>query len=240
MSLFFRYPYLALSLLLTAQAALALLLAPRTRRRALLSGFLATPSSLLSFAFVPDYWQPARVATLVVGPEDLLFSFSTGVLVWVLAERLAGRELPCWRFSLDRAGPVILRHLVWSTLFLAVFLLSWAGGAQPMDATLLAAAVILPFVASRTRHAWRPALAAGGGFTLLYAVTFLAVLSAWPHLIHQWNHGSLWGWSLLSIPGEELAWAASFGALWPLTLAYAFDTRPPRPMLSQSQETQRL
>mgnify|MGYP003587757221 CR=1 FL=1 len=225
MPFFHEHPYLASSLILAAQAALALVLLPRARGRALVSGLLVTPSSLLSFAFVPDYWRPARVAALVVGPEDLLFSFSTGVLVWLVAERFGGRRLLLQGprpLSLD---PVVRRHFRWSLPFLAVFLLSWAAGVRPMNATLLASAVVLARLAGRTRGAWPLALAGALGFTALHAATLHVSFAAWPHFADQWSRESLWGVSLGAIPAEELAWAAAFGAVWPLTLADAFGAR---------------
>ena len=241
MSAFFlRYPYMALSLLLAAIAGLVLLAAPVARSRALLSGLLAAPSSLLSFAFVPEYWRPARIVAFVVGPEDLLFSFSTGVLAWWVAERLGGHGLAFDPLGPARFGVAIRRHLLWSCFFLAVFLPSWAAGARPMDATFLATSAVLPLLAWRAGRAWRLAAAGGLGFSLLYGGILLLTLRSFPHFGSQWSHDTLWGVSLAAVPVEELAWAAVFGSVWPLTLADALRAgdarqRPPTRTTSPSE-----
>jgi len=222
-SFFVRYPYLTFSLVLAAQATAALVLAPRSRNRALLSGLLSAPSSLLSFAFVPEYWSPSRVFSFVVGPEDILFSFSTGVLVWFVAERLGARREGFEPLSPSSVGPVVRRHIVWPCLFLAIFLPGWAAGARPMDATLAAAAVFVPLLAAWAPGAWRLALAGGAGFAALYGFCCAAAFYIWPHLGGQWSHAALWGLRVGPIPVEELAWAFAFGAVWPWTLAHAFE-----------------
>ncbi len=216
------YPYLLFSLALLAIALGMLALLPRCRARAICSGLMSAPSSLLSFAFVPEYWQPKRLTDTELGAEDLLFSFATGVIVWVLAEHVAGRRVsfdpPRWR----GAG----RYVVCIALFLAVFLLGWwAGRMRPMDATLLAAAAVAGRLLLPCRGLWRWALAAGLAFALFYGLALKVALLAVPELSEAWTPGRLWGWSILGMPGEEIVWAAAFGALSPLAVAYSFGAR---------------
>ena len=78
---FSAYPYLLSSMALFCVAGGLLALSPRCRNRALLSGLMSMPTSLMSFVFVPEYWQPTRLFGSELGVEDLLFSFATGV-VW--------------------------------------------------------------------------------------------------------------------------------------------------------------
>jgi hypothetical protein len=219
---FSAYPYLLLSLALVTLAVGLVALLPRSRTRAVYSGLMSMPSSLLSFVFVPEYWQPTRLMDFELGAEDLLFSFATGVIVWVIAE-----EGCAGRFVFDRLrARGVLRHLTCAGIFMAVFLPAWWLGAGPMDATLFGAATVGVRLLWPCRRLGRLALTAGVGFSLLYLLVLKAVLVTYPEsFLGSWKLGALWGWQLVGIPAEEMAWAAAFGALWPLTVAYAFGAQ---------------
>ncbi len=66
---------------------------PKRRRALLLSGLLSMPSSLTTFYFVPEYWQPVRLFDFPLGIEDIFFSFSTGMMVWFLMEVRYGNAI---------------------------------------------------------------------------------------------------------------------------------------------------
>jgi hypothetical protein len=221
-AVFAGYPYLLLSMVLAAMAVGLVALLPRSRTRAVYSGLMSMPSSLLSFAFVPEYWRPSRLVDFELGAEDLVFSFATGVIVWVIAEEGCGG-----RFVFDRLRVSgMLRHLTCAGIFMAVFLPVWWLGGGPMDATLAGGATVGLRLLWPCRRLWRLALTAGVGFSLLYFLVLKAVSVTDPEFfLVSWNLDALWGWQLVGIPAEEMAWAAAFGALWPLTVAYAFGAR---------------
>lgn len=84
MAVFSTHPYLAFSLLLLGVFLVGLWTVPQPRRPTLLAALGSAPSALVSVFFVPEYWQPTRVATLLTGLEDIIFSFATGGTMWLL------------------------------------------------------------------------------------------------------------------------------------------------------------
>ena len=216
------YPYLLFSLLLLAIALGLLALLPQGRARAICCGLMSAPGSLLSFAFVPEYWQAARVGGAELGAEDLLFSFATGVIGWVIAERLVGGGVSFE--PLRWSG--LRRYAVCVGLFLSVFLLGgWAARMRPMDATLVGAVAVAAWLLAPCRRLWRWALTAGLVFTLFYGSILKMLLLAAPEVLGDWTLGNLWGWSILGMPAEEIVWAAAYGVLLPLVAAHAFGAR---------------
>ncbi len=219
-----QHPYLMVSLFLLASCLAGAWLAPAQRLPALLSGFLSTPYAFSSPLFVPEYWQPQRVVELVVGPEDLLFSFAAGGLAWLIAARTADRppELAL------RLATVTRRYCLWTSGFFGMVLglRAWCG-MRTMPALLVSGVLVGALLLWIRRDLWRLAGWGGLGYGLLYTSVLAIAFRIWPDFSHHWNWRNLTGLALLEVPVEECAYALAFGAAWTLGMAHAFGALRP-------------
>ena len=216
-----HYPYLVVSLVLVVGAVAALKLRRTQRRAMLLSGLLAAPWGLAGFSIEGVYWHPARVTGLAVGPEDVLWSFACGVLVWPIATCLVARRLVVPL----RGGTLLRRAGWWFALGAGTYAACRLSGVPLMAAVAGPALAVAALVLLLRPCLWPIAATGGAAFTLLYlgvaSITFLI----WPHALGDWNLASLSGVWVLGVPIEEVGWGLAFGATWPLVIAHAFDAR---------------
>lgn len=216
------YPYLMLSLTMLLLFFVALACCPRPIRPLMvLSGALAAPFALTSVLVVPAYWSPSRLAVLLAGPEDVLFSFASAGLaslasVWLLRHRVAFQPRPeriWWRYVGGAVGG------------LAVGDLCWRLGGGPMTATVTAFGALVAVILWRRREFW-PLFIAG---VFGYAIVYVTALKLWyvlvPGFKGQWNIDALWGPVIMGVPLDEIVWSAAFGGAWPLFAMYLFDAR---------------
>jgi hypothetical protein len=121
---------------------------------------------------------------------------------------------------------VLLRRYVTVTLAGAVMVGICRGlGANPsLVLTVTMAAVSLGILVLRARY-WRLALAGGMAYLTLYLAILKCSWSAFPEFLSAWNWAGLCGVTVLGIPLEEIGWAAGYGAVWPLIMAYALQAR---------------
>ena len=233
LALLSTYPYLGGSLILLLVAAAALAAFPGQRRAMLISGLLSAPYAFASFAFVPEYWNPVRVATFVAGPEDIIFSFANGCIVWA-----AGTWLVRSRISTHiEFTRVMKRYLALTVLGLVVSVPIQTAGGGAMNAALAAGAVVGLIILYKRWDLWPIGLAGTVSFTAIYSVAVLAIMSACPHFLDQWQLANLSGIIWLGAPIEEFVWAAAYGGVWPVVAAYVFDARmlPSRARSSQAE-----
>ena len=216
------YTYFTLSLALFGLFLTAYGLLPRQRRLMLLGALVSTPTAFYAVAFVPEYWDPVQLLRFGAGPEDLIFSFSVGGLVWLIVPAAHSGytmhvNIRPWRMVRACLGLMLVFHGVWLSL--------WQIGMGVMSAELVASAVLVVVVVALRPHLWRIVAAGPLLFALPYTVFVSLVLSVRPQFLGQWNLQSLSDLYVLGIPLEETAWALSYGAAWPLSLAYLFDLR---------------
>jgi hypothetical protein len=215
------YPYLWTSLTMLAASAAVVALLPAHRRGMLVSGILCAPFALASVMFVPEYWRPHRIACFLAGPEDLIFSFACGVLVWCTAVVLSPPRTMAFRPSrvfrvyggaciVFVGGILVFRNLC---------------GLRTMPSVLVAGLVLYGLLLPLRRDLLRFSLVAGFAYCVAYALFFGLVFAVCPDFARQWNWDNLWALSLLGVPLEEAAFALVFGACWPLAMAQAFDVR---------------
>jgi hypothetical protein len=217
-----RFPYLGMSLALFGLLLAGLLACPRERRRALLSAALQAPFGLLSVFFVPDYWTPVRVFSLGdgAGVEDLLFSFSSGGLAWLLATSLSSSRIE----AAIEPRKVLTRFAAFAVPGVTAGALLWRGGLGPMDAALAVAVVSAAVLAFRQRGLLRLSAAGGVGFGILYSAVLKGAYTLWPRFADQWAAASR-ELTVLGLPLEEVVWATGGGAVWPLFVAHLVDAR---------------
>jgi len=94
-----------------------------------------------------------------------------------------------------------------------------------VTATLVSSAGLLLFLLVRRLSLWRLALTGLICFTPAYVLELKFEIAAWPNYISYWDAGGLWGTLVFGIPRGEIAWAAVFGAAYPVVIASALDIR---------------
>lgn len=183
------------------------------------SAVLSTPSSLASFVFVPDYWDPKRIIPFEIGPEDMIFSFSTGGIIWLMIMSLFFRNIRVdinWRITFKRYISILI-------VGSAIYLLWLSTGINIMIATVLTVSIIGLWIIHRNKDYW-PICAIGmAGFVVFYASFLKAFFILFPEFSGHWNGNNLFGIYILGLPLEEVIWGAAFGAVWPLIIAYLLD-----------------
>jgi hypothetical protein len=214
------YPYLASSLLLLQILLVGMALGAGQRRLALLSGLLSVPFAMASVFFVPEYWSPVRLADFPAGPEDFIFSFATGGTAWLLA---------IWplraRFTAGLTPSRFLgRYLICTVLGVTLSGVCWAWGMSAIVAAVVGISALWGALIWHRRELWPLSATGTIGFTLFYTAFVIVVSVVWPDLRMHWNADNLWGPRILMVPLEEIVWAVGYGAVWPLFMAYVFDT----------------
>jgi hypothetical protein len=223
MPLIATYPYLIGSFGLLAFFAVAFVLRPEHRRLALISASVSAPYSLLAVVFVPTYWDPVQLFRFGMGPEDLVFSFANGGLVWILAAAYYSAS------PRVRIGGFVVRCAGATTAFLLVWLaFGRVTGLPIMWAALLAGVVLWVFLVTRDVAALATSLNAAAIFAIGYTLWAAAIIHANPEFAGSWTAEALIGLEFLGVPIEETLWAVTFGAVWPLLVAYSLDLEPRR------------
>jgi hypothetical protein len=217
-----HYPYLAGDLIWLAVYLAVVVAFESQRRQILLGGLLAMPCAATGVLLVPSYWSPERIATLGgIGVEDLLFNFIFGGMAWAeavwivrkrIALRLTVRSVVCRYGFVVMAATVAgaALHLSGMKPMHSMFLIMGSGGAT--------------FLLGR-RQLWPIAAVGLVTSAAVYAIVFRAILQLWPHLLLQWTLANLSGWTLWTMPVEELTWALLFGPAWAISMAFVFDAR---------------
>lgn len=222
MKLYSTYPYLIISLVLFALFFLCFLIAKKQRKPMFLSALLSAPFGFLSVFFIPAYWQPIRIGEWGgAGIEDIIFSFSNGGIVWFLVT---------WpirtRLSVDiQIKRMLRRYLTFSILGISFGLILLFLGFDPMHGTLLGIAIMAIILLQMRRKLWLLPVIGAICFGLTYTIMCSVVFALNPDFLLQWNLKTLsWGY-YLGVPLEEIIWSIAFGAVWPLLVAYSFDTQ---------------
>ena len=186
----------------------------------LLSALLSAPLAMLSLLFVPAYWDPVRIFEFGTGPEDIIFSFANGGIVWFII------TLPKrYRVSVNiKMKRMLLRYAACITAG-SISLIPISLGCNPMLATVVVLPLICIGLLWLRPEYWPLSVVGAAGFGLFYTIIGVISLIFFPDALQQWNPDALSGYSLLGIPVEEIAWSVCFGALWPLQMAFSFKTR---------------
>jgi hypothetical protein len=232
LSLINQYTYLFFSIVLIILLCFGLLIFKTKHwKYIILSGLLSIPTSLSSIVFVPDYWDPDRIINLAVGPEDFLFSFATGCIMWFLIMKLLPKN-----FSLDlKKRRVINRYLKVLISGCLLFLVLLLCKINIMGSALLAALLIGCWILFQNRSYVKISFLGFLSFFIFYLLFIKSFFLIFPAFLEQWNHDYLLGIFVWGIPVEELAWAAATGAVWPLIIAFLFDLRVKRSLTADIQ-----
>ena len=217
-----NYPYLILTLVLLMLFAAGLIISPAKQRWPMVvSGLLSIPCSFASIVFVPEYWNPVRIVTFIIGPEDLIFSFTTGAIVWLLA------TWPLRNYIGLKLQPrlIIRRYLIVFLIGLSVSAISLLAGFGVMISTIFGILSVGIFILCLRKNLWPIQLIGMISFVIFYLIIIKVAFIIFPEILQQWTASNLWGPDVWGIPLDEIAWAAGMGAIWPLIIAYLFDVR---------------
>jgi hypothetical protein len=191
------------------------------RRLSLWSGLACLPCSILALLHNKSYWNPTRLGNWPIGIEDLVFSFVTGTMVWLLAgwpyrHRLTNNiRLSVW----------VRRTLFTGLIFGGICLLLWESGIIGLENTLIAGILTLLIILLRKPALW-PLTASGVLFFLpIYVFIVKIQFSVWPDYLLQWNLTGPLGATFLGIPIGEMVYAVVFAAVWPTYIAFICDVR---------------
>jgi len=217
------FPYLGWSLAMFGLLGVLMLCSSAAqRRKALWSAALATPFAFLEQFAIPIYWNPKRTLVwLGVSPEDFLFVFTIGGLSWLLATWPLRQRL-----AVDTEPKGLLRrYTLVSGLAFPLSLGTLLLEVKPMSYTLVPI-VVGGFVFVALRPALSLLAVPGmAGYTLVHCVVLKSAFALTPSFASSWNAPNLWGPTLWGIPVDEIIWAAAFGAVWPVFVAYVFNAR---------------
>lgn len=217
-----NYPYLWATILATA-VLLALIPMLESKRTAVFSGLLHAPAGIFGFTLV-DYYTPQKLGGYLVGIEDILFGFASGLTVWLLTAP--------WPFARSlqvewRMNRILRRVAVFSVALPPIYFAMWYAGADSLSPLLIALGLCGCFVLVRRRELWPLAIPAALTYPLVHGLATASAFAMWPDFSADWATDHFWGTRLLlQTPLGEIAWAAAFGASWPLVVAFLLDARP--------------
>lgn len=217
-----HYIYLMLSLVLLLTAAIGYSLLADQRRAMMISALMSAPWALASIVFVPDYWNPVRIACFLTGPEDIIFSFANGMIVWAVAV-LPLRGNIVININLHQ---MLKKAFMLSLLSFVITMSLWLFGLKIMMAVVISLSVTIALLFFWLCRDFKILCVWGAiGFTLVYGILTSMGIIFFPHFLEQWNLANLSGISIFNVPIEEFVWAFGFGAYWPLFMAYILDAK---------------
>ena len=216
------FPYLIFSFLLLLLFALGLIITPGGFKRSVsLSALLSAPISLASFAFVPGYWDPKRIVPYEIGPEDVIFSFSTGGIIWLLIILIISLKYDIRHnernYLKKYAGLLFFGSLL--------FYLMWLTRIDIMLATIITVSIIGIWILIHKPGYMILSITGALVFTLFYFCILRGFFVMFPEFPEQWSMEELYGILVFGIPVEELMWAFATGAVWPLIIAYLLNVK---------------
>ena len=226
------HPYLFANLPLLA---VSILIACRTSYRDY--GWAALFSGLVCMLCAPveattgDYWQPLLLGGWRVGIESLIFTFTSGATVWLVAAAPVRKSCTIGAQTLwDSLLRIVLGALPVSLLYVIL----WRFGVNSLTATLIAPTGLVLFLLYRRLHLWRLSLYGLLFFPLLSVAVINVQFAFWPNYLAYWNPNGAWSALIFGIPRGEFAFAVMFGAYCPVIIASALDMRFQPPRISTS------
>ncbi len=219
------HPYLWGTLIAAAVLTGAAMIMREHKGTTFFSGLMLTPAVGLAVTYA-DYWTPARLGENLLGPADILYCYSAGLLTWLFALVLpfTRRLRTAWDI---RSGT--RRAMAVGASVTAPYLVFLLAGLDSMTATLIAFAIGVCFVLSARRDLWPLALPAAIGYPIAHCLALALAFRIWPELTSYWHKDLLWGRPfLLNVPLGEYVFHAALGAIWPLVVAFTLDLRPAR------------
>ena len=185
------------------------------------AGLLCIPSALIAFTFEGDYWAPDRLGGLMIGIEDVIFSFNAGALAWLLAAWPFRRRI---RATVEMKA-AMTRFASLSLIGGIVIIGSHLWGNHSMVGFAAASLVVLSVILALGPKRWVLAVTGGLLFTTAHTLLVRIQFWIWPDYVTFWNREGLLGTSFVGVPLIEPLWALFFGSVWPVIVGFVFDVR---------------
>ena len=163
-----HYPYLILSVFLFVMAMVGYAIFANHRKPMFVSGMLSLPCCATTVFFVPEYWNPKRLFNPLLGLEDILFSFSTGIIAWIfVAARFRDASV-----DID-IQPVLKRCLKMIVLGSTVAWLTLQLPLMVMNQAFIGIFIVGCFLCLRQSRMVGTALLSGVFFAVFYSLVLL-------------------------------------------------------------------
>jgi hypothetical protein len=146
----------------------------------------------------------------------VLFCFGCGGSCWIVAAAGSGARIP-ERYDGHR---FLARFALWSLLAFAFVYVVWLCGGSILSAVILGFTASGLFALVQAPAAVRLIVPGMLGFTAIYTAVSWFVLGVFPGAAGFWLDSAVCGRRVFGLPVEEILWAASFGATWPVVFAY--------------------
>ncbi len=189
------------------------------RKKMLVVSLFTALLGLTEPLFVPEYWSPPSLFDLALrfgfDIESLIFAFAVGGIVVAIYEVMVrGRIKPMT--DVERSDPRHRFHLLTLATgpLLFVFLLT-ATDLNPIYSAIISMGAGFFATWYCRPDLLRQMFLGGVLFTLVYFLSFVALLYVYPNYVEEvWNLKALSGILLVGIPIEEYMWAFTFGLYW--------------------------
>jgi hypothetical protein len=218
------YPYLTESCAIALLGLGATCLMPEHRKLLLLAGLLNMPNAIVSSFHVPAFWQPKVLGFRVASLEDVIWLFGAGLMVCFAALLPVRGRVFCP--ALDRRAVARLFACLAGGHGLFLLLLPlFPDSVQVMFSSVIAMFAVGAILVVRERR-WIPmALCGSAGYTVFHVLDVKAFYAIWPETRAYWTPAAQLPFAVLGVPAWEVIWAAAFGFVWPLVLAFGLDLR---------------
>jgi len=216
----FQCAYFALTVPFVIAWLLTFVFSKRTRKEQLFMSFLFLPAGPLSeLLYFQDYWNPASILSLNIGPmrfllEDFLFIFSVVGVGAVIYEFLSRRKL----LKTERKDNKILAFSLVIVIATVVSLSLFFLGLNSIFATSLGFVVAALFIISQRKDLFINSLVSGLAVTFLMFISYFiltVLINNTEELLKQgwYLYGTSLDFRVLGIPFTEMIWGFTFGML---------------------------
>ena len=210
-----NHPYFCGSLIALLVAMLCILLRPKQLRGLLYSGLLSVPNAAFVIVY-KEIWRPNTIFDWLINPEDIIWTFSMGLLAWFIYSGLDKKCLQLNPFRIDKKKLFVFLRL--SLLPLASGVLFYIFFKNISIATLLPIFIMIGLLYRRSRA--QHIFLSGFFFAAYHIIGTAVFLQIWPEAHSYWIKPNELGFRIALIPSYEILWAPLFGACWPLIVCF--------------------
>jgi hypothetical protein len=185
--------------------------------------------SPLAHIYQEEYWSPVRLGGWTLGLEDAIVSFSLGSLIWLAS---------VWRYqaiiNLDIKVGFFSKRLV-ALCFTGglLFGVMWAAGVGAMTASILTHFILAVIILILQKELLTISIMGALVYTPFYCVLLYTASLIVPDFFSIWSGYNQWGPRVGGLPLEDIVWAGSLAASFPLVMAYTSHARLANPLNTQ-------
>lgn len=216
-----EYQYIVSVAIGVPPVALAFVFARGERPFMALAGSLQTLLTPAIIFFQDVYWKPQRVFDLAFGIEDFVLNFLLGSMVWFCAVYFL-RE----RYTRNITARKITFRLTFLTAInTPILYLSWIYLKDPMISVIIVQIFVTIEIMVLRPELWKLPLFSAAVYTPFYFVWLWSARQFGVDIDAIWSGPVLWDPRMAGVPIEELFFAATYAACYPLIIGYIADLR---------------